>query len=89
MGMFLSEGIQRLTAIKNLLATLVNAVAAVAFLLFAWEYIDWPVVGLISSGTFIGGYLGAHFGRRLSPVVLRALIIVIGVLALIKILFFD
>jgi len=89
MGMFLNEGIQRLTAIKNVVATLVNAVAAVAFLIFAWEHIDWPVVALISSGTFIGGYLGAHFGRRLSPVVLRALIIVIGLLALIKILFFD
>jgi len=89
MGMFLSEGIQRITAIKNVLATLVNAVAAVAFVIFAWEHIDWRVVALISSGTFIGGYLGAHFGRRLNPVILRALIIVTGLLALIKILFFE
>ena len=89
MGMILSEGIQRITAIKNVLATLVNAVAAVAFLIFARDHIDWSVVGLISSGTFIGGYLGAHIGRRLPPVVLRTVIIVIGVLALVKILFFD
>jgi uncharacterized membrane protein YfcA len=89
MGMILSEGIQRITAIKNVLATLVNAVAAVTFVIVAWDQIDWPVVGLISSGTFVGGYLGAHIGRRLPPVVLRAVIIVIGVLALIKIVFFD
>jgi uncharacterized membrane protein YfcA len=89
MGMILSEGIQRITAIKNVLATLVNTVAAVAFLIFARDHIDWSVVGLISSGTFIGGYLGARVGRRLPPVVLRIVILVTGALALIKILFFD
>jgi uncharacterized membrane protein YfcA len=89
MGVILSEGIQRITAIKNVLATLVNAVAAVTFLVFARDHIDWPLVSLISSGTFVGGYLGARIGRRLPPVVLRSVIIVIGVLALIKILFFD
>ena len=89
MGMILSEGIQRINAIKNVLSTVVNAVAAVTFLIVAWDQIDWPVVGLISSGTFVGGYLGAHIGRRLPPVVLRSVIIVIGVLALVKLLFFD
>ena len=89
MGMILSEGIQRITAIKNVLATLVNTVAAVAFLIFARDHIDWSVVGLISSGTFIGGYLGARIGRRLPPVVLRIVILVTGALALVKILFFD
>jgi uncharacterized protein len=47
------------------------------------------VVALIASGSFIGGYLGARFGRRLSPAVLRACILVIGVVALVKILVFD
>ena len=89
MGMILSEGLQRITAIKNVLATLVNSVAAVAFLVFARDHIDWPVVGLISSGTFIGGYVGARIGRRLPPVVLRIVILVTGALALVKILFFD
>lgn len=89
MSMVLSEGIQRITAIKNVLATLVNAVAATTFMIVAWDLIDWKVVALISSGTFIGGYLGARVGRRLPPAVLRAIIVVIGVLALVKILFFD
>jgi uncharacterized membrane protein YfcA len=89
MGMILRDGIQRLTAIKNVLATLVNAVAAITFMVVATHRIDWEVVALISSGAFLGGYLGARFGRRLSPAVLRIFIVVIGLLALVKILLFD
>jgi uncharacterized membrane protein YfcA len=89
MGMILPDGIQRLTAIKNVLATLVNAVAAITFMVVATHRIDWEVVALISSGAFVGGYLGARFGRRLSPAVLRIFIVVIGSLALVKILLFD
>jgi uncharacterized protein len=89
MGMILSDGIQRLTAIKNVLATLVNLVAAITFMVVAGHRIDWSVVALISCGTFLGGYLGARFGRRLSPAVLRVFIVVIGSVALIKILLFD
>jgi uncharacterized membrane protein YfcA len=89
MGMILSEGIQRLNAIKNVLATAVNAVAAVTFMAIATNHIDWEVVALIGSGAFIGGYLGARFGRRLSPAVLRVFIVAIGCIALVKILLFD
>jgi uncharacterized membrane protein YfcA len=89
MGMILSDSIQRLTAIKNVLATLVNAVAAMAFMVVAGERIDWSVVALIASGAFLGGYVGARFGRRLSPAVLRVVIVVIGSVALVKILLFD
>jgi uncharacterized membrane protein YfcA len=89
MGMILPDDIQRLTAIKNVLATLVNTVAAITFMIVATDRIDWEIVALISSGAFIGGYLGARFGRKLSPAVLRIFIVVIGVLALVKILIFD
>ncbi len=89
MGLILSDGIQRLTAIKNVLATLVNSVAAILFMIVATDRIDWKVVGLISAGTFVGGYLGARYGRRLSPAVLRACILVVGTVALVKILVFD
>lgn len=89
MSMILSDGIQRLTAIKNVLATVVNGVAAILFMIVATDRIDWSVVALISAGAFLGGYLGARYGRRLPPMVLRACILVIGVVALVKILVFD
>ena len=89
MGLILSDGIQRLNAIKNVLATAVNSVAALTFMAVATHRIDWEVVALIGSGAFIGGYLGARFGRRLSPAVLRVVIVVIGAVALVKILVFD
>lgn len=89
MSMIIAESLQRITAIKNVLATLVNAVAAVTFMVVAWDRIDWKAAGLIAGGAFIGGYLGARVGRRLSPIVLRTIIVVIGVLAIVKIVFFD
>jgi uncharacterized membrane protein YfcA len=89
MGIMLHAGIQSINGIKNVLGTLVNAVAAVTFMVVAWDRIDWKVVLLIGAGSLIGGYLGARIGRRLPPLALRAVILVIGVVALVKILFFD
>jgi uncharacterized membrane protein YfcA len=89
MGIMLNAGIQSINGIKNVLGTLVNAVAAVTFMIVAWDRIDWKVVLLIGAGSLIGGYLGARIGRRLPPMVLRAVILVIGIVALIKIIFFG
>jgi len=77
LGIFLSDDIQRLTGLKNVLQGLVNAVAAVLFLFVA--PVAWEAALLIAVGSVVGGQLGARIGRRLSPAVLRAIIIVVGV----------
>ena len=46
----------------------------------------WAVVGLIMAGTIIGGYLGAHFGRRLSPTALRVCLVLVGLTAAVQLL---
>jgi uncharacterized protein len=86
MGALLPESIQRMNAAKNLLALLVNVVAALAYILVAFHRISWPAAGVIAVGSLIGGFLGAHYGRRLSPVVLRAVIVVFGLIGLYRLL---
>ncbi|MEO6145107.1 MAG: sulfite exporter TauE/SafE family protein [Dermatophilaceae bacterium] len=85
-SVLMAISLQQVNALKNLLVTVVNAVAAGIFMIVAWERINWSVVALIAVGSIAGGYVGARVGRRLSPAALRGLIVVIGVLAIAKIL---
>ncbi|MFD8525139.1 sulfite exporter TauE/SafE family protein [Streptomyces capillispiralis] len=84
MGLLLDEPLQRLNAVKNVLAAIVNAVAA-AFFLFVADF-DWTAVALIAAGSALGGRFGAGAGRRFSPAVLRALIVTVGTVALVQLL---
>ncbi|MEV7676359.1 sulfite exporter TauE/SafE family protein [Streptomyces sp. NPDC000963] len=82
MGLLLHDDLQRINAVKNILGALVNGVAAV-FFLFVADF-DWTAVLLIAVGSTIGGQLGAKVGRRLSPAVLRGVIIAVGVVAILQ-----
>ncbi|MFE2939931.1 sulfite exporter TauE/SafE family protein [Streptomyces sp. NPDC059255] len=84
MGMLLDDTLQRLNAVKNILAALVNSVAAL-FFLFVAEF-DWTAVALIAAGSTVGGQLGARFGRKLPPAALRALVVTVGVVAIVQLL---
>lgn len=86
MSALLAEPLQRINGFKNVLGTTVNAVAAVVFLVVAWDRIDWGVVGLIALGALFGGVIGGRLGRRLPPNVLRGVIVVVGTLAIINLL---
>jgi len=80
LGIGIADGLQRLNGLKNVLAGLVNGVAGVIFVVVA--DVDWTVVALIAAGSIVGGQLGATVGRRLSPFVLRVVIVVVGLVAL-------
>lgn len=80
----LPEPMQRANALKNLLSVLVNGVAGIVFCLVAWSQIDWLVVLLIAVGSTVGGVIGARFGRRLPDAALRAVIVVVGLVAIAK-----
>jgi uncharacterized protein len=84
MGVAFTDTMQRINAVKNVLAGLVNGVAALVFIVAT--HIDWGAAGLIACGAILGGQVGARIGRKLPPWGLRVLIICVGVVALVKLL---
>ena len=85
LGIGVVDSMQRHNATKNVLALIVNGVAAVIFIFVA--DVNWPVAGLIALGSVIGGQIGATVGRRLPANVLRAVIVMVGVVAVVAFLF--
>lgn len=80
------ESMARITAVKNGLGTIVNGIAAVVFVVVAFAGgppIDWWVALAIALGSIVGAVLGARIGRRLPPAVYRAVIVLVGVAAII------
>jgi uncharacterized membrane protein YfcA len=84
LGIAFTDSLQRINAVKNVLAGLVNGLAAIVFI--ALTHVDWGVAGLIAAGSIIGGQVGARVGRRLPPSGLRLVIVGVGVAALVKLL---
>ena len=84
LGIMIDDHLQRLNGLKNVLAGSVNAAAAIVFILTT--SIDWKVVAAIAVGSVIGGQIGARFGRRLNPVALRVVIVVVGLTAVVRLL---
>jgi uncharacterized membrane protein YfcA len=81
-GLLLQESLQRLNAMKNVLTTAVNGVAALAYVVVATDRVDWRAAALVAAGALLGGHVGARFGRRLPSVVLRTAIVVLGLVAI-------
>lgn len=82
LGIGIHEALQRLNAVKNVLAAIVNGVAGLVFAVVA--DVDWRLVLVIAVGSVAGAQLGARFGRRLPSPVLRGLIVVVGLVALVS-----
>jgi uncharacterized membrane protein YfcA len=86
LGLFLDEPLQRVNGLKNVLAGIVNGVAAILFI--SLTHVAWVIAALIAAGATIGGLIGARVGRRLPPMALRVLVVIIGLVSAAKLLFF-
>jgi len=84
LGIFIVDDLQRLNGVKNVLAMIANGVAAVIFVFSA--HIVWEVSALIAVGSIVGGQVGAHVGRRLPERWLRAVVVVVGLVAAVRLL---
>lgn len=76
LAILLTDDLQRLNGLKNVLVMLVNGVAALLFLAIA--PVAWEAAALVAVGAIVGGQLGAVVGRRFRPDLLRMVIVLAG-----------
>jgi uncharacterized membrane protein YfcA len=68
--------IHQMNALKNVLGSMINLVAALWFIVSG--LIDWPKMAIMSVGALVGYFLGAHYSQRIPQQRVRLLINVIG-----------
>ena len=78
----IDDDLQRINALKVVLAGLVNLIAGIIFAFAA--HVAWGAAGLIAAGSILGGIIGARQGRRLSPLALRLVIVAVGIAAIVR-----
>jgi uncharacterized membrane protein YfcA len=70
------DDLQRLNALKNVLAGVANGVAAILFIAVA--DVAWEAAGLIAIGSVVGAQVGARYGRHIPSEVLRWIVVIGG-----------
>jgi hypothetical protein len=68
--------IHQMNGFKNVLAGVVNFLAAIYFI--AEKMVYWPDVGVMALGAILGGYAGAGTARRLGRTAVRRIVIFVG-----------
>ncbi len=68
--------IHEMNALKNVLGSLINVVAATWFVISG--LIDWPKAGVMTIGALAGYFVGAHYSQRIPRAWVRPLITGIG-----------
>jgi uncharacterized membrane protein YfcA len=84
LGLSLEDRLQRLNALKVVMTGSVNLVSGIVFVFAA--HVAWAPAGLIAAGSVLGGVFGSRIGRRLPPQALRAVIVVVGIVAIVRLL---
>jgi len=68
--------IHQMNGLKNILAVIINGVAAVYFIYSG--LISWPHAGVMMVGAIIGGIGGAGIARKLGRTAVRRIVVIIG-----------
>jgi uncharacterized membrane protein YfcA len=84
LGVALAQDLQRTNALKNVLAGLTNGVAGLYFIFAA--HVEWLPAGVIACASIAGAQLGARYGRKLPADALRAIIVIVGVFAIVRLI---
>jgi|SRR5947207_168282 len=70
------KDIHEMNALKTVLSSLINIVAAIWFIVAG--LIDWPKAAVMTAGALLGYFLGSHYSQRISPQRVRQIITAIG-----------
>jgi len=70
------KDIHEMNALKTVLSSLINLVAAIWFVFAA--LIDWPKAAVMTFGALLGYFLGSHYSQRISPQRVRQIVTLIG-----------
>ncbi|HEY4386982.1 MAG TPA: sulfite exporter TauE/SafE family protein [Ktedonobacteraceae bacterium] len=70
------EDMHVMNAIKNVLASLINGIAIVTFIVYRIIY--WPQALIMIVGSILGGYGSAYYTRKIPSKYIRAFVIVAG-----------
>lgn len=77
LGVAYADPLPRLNALKQFLALAANLSAAIWL---AWRApLDWPVVAVLAASAALGGASGGQLAGRMSPLVLRRSVVLLGV----------
>jgi uncharacterized membrane protein YfcA len=82
MAVALPLEIGELQGLRSVLSTIINAAAAIIFVIRG-HLVLWAVLAMVV-GTLAGGWLGTWLIQRLSPRVVRALIVTVGVVTTVR-----
>ncbi|MFY0407309.1 sulfite exporter TauE/SafE family protein [Solicola sp. PLA-1-18] len=80
----LDEPMQLVNGLKNVAVLSANVAGSLVFVLAA--PVDWGVVGLLTVGSLVGGWVGAKIGRRLPAWVFRTLVVAMGLVVGLRLL---
>ena len=68
--------IHQMNALKNILGSLINVVAAIMFITL--HIVDWSKVGVMTIGAIIGYFLGSHYSQKIPQLWVRRIVLIIG-----------
>lgn len=78
LGLVLEDSLTRLNALKQAIAFAINIAAAI-FFLFSGQVV-WSAAVIMAIGALAGGALGGRLAGRISPFLLRRIVVMVGLI---------
>ena len=77
LGLFTTQSLLQVNALKQALAFVINVVAATFFALSG--HVAWELVPVMGAAAMVGAVVGTKFVRKVKPAHLRLVVVVVGV----------